>query len=191
MNAPVAFDYFAMPKESREMSQFIMDHFFRIRPYKAGEREELNPTELKKLRDAEAERQRRSRAKRKGGNIASLIPVLVRIERRMRRGELSDDEAETEVHQYLDENLTDNDIFVAHYDELDDAVQRNIRLWLPAVIRDLQTTELEMEEEEDEETDEEMEGMEMDPYALGHYAATMGMRPDEVSTPPPKRRKTK
>jgi hypothetical protein len=194
MNAPVAFDYFAMPKESREMSQFIMDHFFKIRPYKAGEREELNPTELKKLRDAEAERQRRSRAKRRGGgmyggNIASLIAALVRIQRRMRRGELSDDETETAVHQYLDENENDNDIFVAHYDDLDDAVQRNIRLWLPAVIRDLQTTELEMDQE-DEETDEEMEGInQMTPYELGHYAATMGLRPDEVKTPPPKKKR--
>lgn len=66
MRAPVAFDYFSMPSESRAMSKFIMDHFFKIRPYRAGEREELNEYELKKLRDAEAERQRRSRARRRG-----------------------------------------------------------------------------------------------------------------------------
>lgn len=65
MNAPVAFDYFKMPKESREMSKFIMTNLFRIRPYKAGEREELNETELAMLREAEKERQRRSRAARK------------------------------------------------------------------------------------------------------------------------------
>lgn len=71
MKAPVAFDYFSMPKESRAMSKHIMDHFFKIRPYKAGEREELNEYELKKLRDAEAERQRRSRLRRKGGSKES------------------------------------------------------------------------------------------------------------------------
>ena len=67
MNAPVPFDYFSMPKESRAMSKHIMDHFFQIRPYRAGEREELNDYERKLLRDAEAERQRRSRARRKAG----------------------------------------------------------------------------------------------------------------------------
>jgi len=66
MKAPVAFDYFSMPKESRAMSKHIMDHFFKIRPYRAGEREELNEYELQKLREAEAERQRRSRARRRG-----------------------------------------------------------------------------------------------------------------------------
>jgi len=66
MKAPVAFDYFSMPKESRAMSKHIMDHFFKIRPYGAGEREELNEYELQKLRTAEAERQRRSRARRRG-----------------------------------------------------------------------------------------------------------------------------
>lgn len=65
MNAPVAFDYFKMPKESREMSKHIMSNFFRVRPYKSGEREELNETELKILREAERDRQRRSRASRK------------------------------------------------------------------------------------------------------------------------------
>lgn len=65
MNKPVAFDYFKMPKDSREKSKFIIEKFFKIKPYKKGEREELNATELKMLRDAEAERQRRSRANRK------------------------------------------------------------------------------------------------------------------------------
>lgn len=65
MNKPVAFDYFKMPKDSREKSKFIMEKFFRVKPYQKGEREQLNPTELKMLRDAEAERQRRSRANRK------------------------------------------------------------------------------------------------------------------------------
>lgn len=45
MNAPVAFDYFSMPKESRAMSKHIMDHFFRIRPYNATERNQLNDYE--------------------------------------------------------------------------------------------------------------------------------------------------
>ena len=66
MKAPVPFDYFSMPKESRAMSKHIMDHFFKIRPYGAGEREELNEYELTKLREAERERQRRSRARRRG-----------------------------------------------------------------------------------------------------------------------------
>ena len=65
MRKPVAFDYFSMPKESRAMSEHIMEHFFQIRPYSRGEREELNDYELAKLRSAEAERQRRSRAARK------------------------------------------------------------------------------------------------------------------------------
>lgn len=65
MNKPVAFDYFKMPKDSREKSKFIMSNFFPSRPYNKGEREMLNETELKMLREAEAERQRKSRAKRK------------------------------------------------------------------------------------------------------------------------------
>lgn len=65
MNAPVAFDYFKMPKDSREKSKFIMDNFFPSKPYKKGEREKLNATELKMVREAEAERQRKSRANRK------------------------------------------------------------------------------------------------------------------------------
>ena len=65
MNKPVAFDYFKMPKKSREESKFIMDKFFKVKPYKKGEREELNAAELKMLRTAEAERQRKSRANRK------------------------------------------------------------------------------------------------------------------------------
>jgi hypothetical protein len=65
MNKPVAFDYFKMPKDSREKSKFIMDKFFKVKPYKKGEREELNEAELKMLREAEAERQRKSRANRK------------------------------------------------------------------------------------------------------------------------------
>ena len=65
MNKPVAFDYFKMPKDSREKSKFIIDKFFKVKAYKKGEREELNPSELKILRDAEAERQRKSRANRK------------------------------------------------------------------------------------------------------------------------------
>lgn len=66
MKKAVAFDYFSMPKESRAMSKHIMEHFFKVRPYRAGEREELNEWELTKLREAEAERQRRSRARRRG-----------------------------------------------------------------------------------------------------------------------------
>jgi hypothetical protein len=65
MNKPVAFDYFKMPKTSREDSTFIMEKFFKVKPYKKGEREALNETELKMLRAAEAERQRRSRANRR------------------------------------------------------------------------------------------------------------------------------
>lgn len=65
MKAPVAFDYFKMPKQSREKSKFIMSHFLPTRAYNKGEREMLNEAELKIVRDAEAERQRRSRAKRK------------------------------------------------------------------------------------------------------------------------------
>jgi hypothetical protein len=65
MNKPVAFDYFKMPKTSREESEFIMEKFFKVKPYKKGEREALNETELKMLREAEAERQRKSRANRR------------------------------------------------------------------------------------------------------------------------------
>ena len=68
MNKKVAFDYFKMPKESRDMSKHIMTHLFRIRPYKKGERETLNETELKLLRKAELERKRKSLAKKKGDN---------------------------------------------------------------------------------------------------------------------------
>ena len=68
MNAPVAFDYFKMPKESRELSKFIMSHFFKVRPYRAGERGKLNDYELQRLREAEAGRKRKSRGK-KGGAL--------------------------------------------------------------------------------------------------------------------------
>ena len=65
MNAPVAFDYFKMPKQSREKSKFIMSHFLPTRAYNKGDREMLNAAELKIVRDAEAERQRKSRANRR------------------------------------------------------------------------------------------------------------------------------
>jgi len=45
MDAPVAFDYFKMPKESRMMSKHIMEHLFRVRPYSAKQREQLNDYE--------------------------------------------------------------------------------------------------------------------------------------------------
>jgi len=123
MNAPVAFDYFAMPKESREMSKFIMDHFFKIRPYRAGERAELNEYELKKLRDAEAERQRRSRARRRGGVLRggsedTLATFLEGIRDRMNLNEedpnhLSNEMAWEDINDYLDENDEDAVIFDA------------------------------------------------------------------------------
>jgi hypothetical protein len=65
MNKPVAFDYFKMPKDSREKSKFIMSRLLPTRAYNKGEREMLNESELKIVREAEAERQRKSRAKRK------------------------------------------------------------------------------------------------------------------------------
>lgn len=65
MNKPVAFDYFKMPKESREMSKHIMTHLFRIRPYQKGERQKLNKDELSMLRKNELERKRKSLQKKK------------------------------------------------------------------------------------------------------------------------------
>jgi hypothetical protein len=52
MDAPVAFDYFKMPKESRMRSKHIMNHLFRVRPYTAAEREKLNEYEKGMLAEA-------------------------------------------------------------------------------------------------------------------------------------------
>jgi hypothetical protein len=100
-----------------------MDHFFKIRPYRAGERAELNEYELKKLRDAEAERQRRSRARRRGGVLRggsedTLATFLEGIRDRMNLNEedpnhLSNEMAWEDINDYLDENDEDAVIFDA------------------------------------------------------------------------------
>jgi hypothetical protein len=130
MNAPVAFDYFAMPKESREMSKFIMDHFFKIRPYRAGEREELNEYELKKLRDAEAERQRRSRARRRGGAMtggrtAEEIQARLRevlediIEGIEEDDDYTDEDAENELEDFFARgNDEENELYTSILEHL-------------------------------------------------------------------------
>ena len=64
MKAPVAFDYFSMPAQSREKSKFIMERLLPQR-FLAGERDQLNDKEKAILRAREAERQRKSRANRK------------------------------------------------------------------------------------------------------------------------------
>ena len=122
MNAPVAFDYFMMPSESRAMSKFIMDHFFKIRPYRAGEREQLNEYELKKLRDAEAERQRRSRARRRGGAMTgggrteqqikdSLKRYLEDLIGKIERGNVRQRDAVYNFNEFLKNNSEEKDFY--------------------------------------------------------------------------------
>ena len=162
MNAPVAFDYFAMPSESRAMSKFIMDHFFRIRPYRAGEREQLNEYELKKLRDAEAERQRRSRARRRGGAMRggsedSLANFLETIQNRLAAGHphhLSNDAAWGVINEYLDNNEDDDAFFtdVIHTQGID--TTQPISQWIGDVIEHLRLGV---------DTDDEMEDADFDP----------------------------
>jgi hypothetical protein len=72
MDAPVAFDYFKMPKESRMMSKHIMKHLFRVRPYSAAERAKLNEYEKGMLAEAGV---RGGKRKLRGGMEMGVYPA--------------------------------------------------------------------------------------------------------------------